>query len=185
MELIFLTSSKAKLKEMERVLGKGYYLYSTQVVFPEIASIDVEEVVRQKVKHAYEIVKKPVFMESTGLYIKLCAGKYFPGALTNFYVNYLGLKCISKMHKGCDAHAITSIAYHDGKKIHIFSGKINGKISVSPRGTKGFGWDSIFIPNNKKYNSKKLTFGQLTEKIKDQMSMRKTAVMKFKRFLAK
>ena len=183
MNLIFLTASKIKLKEIKHILGKNYNIFSARVIFPELRSIDVEDVVRQKVKHAYDIVKKPVFTESTGLYIKIAPGKYFPGSLTKFYVRALGNKNITKIHGGKIAHAITSIAYHDGKKIHVFVGKICGSISTKPRGTKGVGWDPIFIPTSIKYNKKKLTFGELGEQIKNKISMRKIAVMKFISFL--
>ena len=48
-----------------------------------------------------------------------------------------------------------SISYLN-KKITCVIGKVEGRIAHKPKGTNGFGYDPIFIPNNKKK-----TFGQI------------------------
>jgi non-canonical purine NTP pyrophosphatase (RdgB/HAM1 family) len=35
---------------------------------------------------------------------------------------------------------------YDGQAFHAFAGVREGSIALTPRGSHGFGWDSIFIP---------------------------------------
>ena len=63
------------------------------------------------------------------------------------------------------------------KKIVCVIGKIEGKISPKPKGTNGFGYDPIFIPNGKK-----ITFGEMRPQIKYKIDHRFRALKKIKRF---
>ena len=56
-------------------------------------------------------------------------------------------------------------------------GKVEGTISKFKKGNKGFGYDPIFIPLNKK-----LTFGQMNPKKKYKMDHRMKAFNKIKKF---
>ena len=58
---------------------------------------------------------------------------------------------------------------------YVFEGKIHGKLTFPPRGKKGFGYDPIFIPENKL-----LTFGEMESEHKDLISHRAQAFRKFK-----
>ena len=69
-----------------------------------------------------------------------------------------------------------TISYYD-KKIASVSGKIEGTISPIPKGRKGFGYDPIFIPKNKKK-----TFGELDAFKKYKIDHRYKAFKKIKRF---
>ena len=57
-------------------------------------------------------------------------------------------------------------------------GKINGQVSLEPKGGFGFGYDPIFIPNN--YDK---TFAEMKIHEKNKISHRKIAIMKLKSFL--
>ena len=63
------------------------------------------------------------------------------------------------------------------KKIVCVIGKIEGKISPKPKGTNGFGYDPIFIPNGKK-----ITFGEMRPQIKYKIDHRFRALKKIKKF---
>ena len=63
------------------------------------------------------------------------------------------------------------------KKIVCVTGKIEGKISPTPKGANGFGYDPIFIPNGKK-----ITFGEMRPQIKYKIDHRFRAFKKIKRF---
>ncbi len=69
-----------------------------------------------------------------------------------------------------------SIAFPDGKSFE-FQGKIEGRISFPPRGSKGFGYDPIFIPRGE---SK--TFAQISKNKKNTMSHRYNAFLKIKKY---
>jgi len=54
---------------------------------------------------------------------------------------------------------------------------VNGKISLIPKGNRGFGYDPIFIANGYKK-----TFGEISADLKDKISHRYKAFSKIKRF---
>ena len=65
----------------------------------------------------------------------------------------------------------------DGKTMHFFEGKVKGYI-VEPRGSRNFGWDSIFQPAGQQK-----TFGEMSPEEKQRLSPRGKAAVKFKQFL--
>ena len=69
-----------------------------------------------------------------------------------------------------------SISYLN-KKIICVIGKVEGRIAHKPKGTNGFGYDPIFIPNNKKK-----TFGQMKSSEKYKIDHRYQAFKKLKKF---
>ena len=69
-----------------------------------------------------------------------------------------------------------SISYLN-QKIACKEGKIEGNISLEPKGINGFGYDPIFIPLNKK-----LTFGELSPKQKYKIDHRFKAFKKIRKF---
>ena len=69
-----------------------------------------------------------------------------------------------------------SISYLN-KKIICVIGKVEGRIAHKPKGTNGFGYDPIFIPNNKKK-----TFGQMKSSEKYKIDHRFQAFKKIKKF---
>ena len=64
----------------------------------------------------------------------------------------------------------------NNKKIITVVGKINGKISKSPKGKNGFGYDPIFIPSRSN-----LTFGQMKKYKKIKIDHRFIAFSKLKK----
>ena len=68
-----------------------------------------------------------------------------------------------------------SIKFPEGKIVSTV-GKIQGHISTKILGKNGFGYDSIFIPVNKK-----ITFGQMTKKKKFLIDHRRLAFKKLKK----
>jgi XTP/dITP diphosphohydrolase len=70
-----------------------------------------------------------------------------------------------------------SICFLD-KKIVSVIGKVEGFISSEPMGKNGFGYDPIFIPNNKKK-----TFGEMKPSQKYKIDHRSIAFKKIKKFL--
>ena len=70
-----------------------------------------------------------------------------------------------------------SISYLN-KKICCVLGKVEGQISLEPRGKNGFGYDPIFIPEKKRK-----TFGEMKATQKYKMDHRYQAFKKIRKFL--
>ena len=64
------------------------------------------------------------------------------------------------------------------KKIACVQEKVEGNISIRPKGKKGFGYDPIFIPSKNN-----LTFGEMKPSIKYKIDHRFKAFKKIKKFL--
>ncbi len=71
-----------------------------------------------------------------------------------------------------------ALAAPDGSLIHTADGISDGMIAHEPRGTGGFGYDPLFIPNGHDR-----TFGQLSEREKSEISHRARAFRKIIPFL--
>ena len=82
-----------------------------------------------------------------------------------------------KKKKNRKATFVCSLSYKNkNKKIISVEGKLNGNISTKIIGKKGFGYDPIFIPLNKKN-----TFGQMSKLKKIKMDHRFIAFQKLKK----
>ena len=169
--ITFITSNDNKAREVEAILGMK--VEKVDIELPEIQALDVEDVVIDKAKGAYEAVKRVLVVEDTGLYISSLNG--FPGALAKWVLKTLGRETLCELLSGKDRSAMakTCVCLHDGKKFHLFIGSIKGTIAQFPRGNSGFGWDSIFIPEG--YDK---TFAELGSVEKNKISMRQIAFRK-------
>ncbi len=177
MKIYFVTGNMNKLREFEQILGTK--LKSVKMHVDEIQAIDVKKVVEHKTKQAYEKIGRPVITEDTGLYLE--AWKGLPGALIKWFDKAIGYKNIPNLLEGSrKAKAQTVIGYFDGKTYENFIGEVSGTISQRSRGKTDFGWDLMFVP--KGYSK---TFAEMRPEEKNQISMRRIALEKFKKFIKK
>jgi len=168
MNLIFLTSNQNKLNEAQDILGNSVEISGQKVDLDEIQSVNVNEVIRHKIKQAKKILHdRMFFVEDIALY--LGAGKEI-GALIKYFNN----ERVARAYLGEPAQAVCLIGLSNGK---IFTGKIDGTV-VAPRGQSGFGWDPIFQPQG--FDK---TFAQMNPKEKNSLSMRKNALEELKKYL--
>lgn len=174
MQPTFVTSNQNKVEEAEAILDIS--LDRSNLDLPEIQSLEVEEVVRDKVKRAYRQLQQPVIVEDTGLYLEDVDG--FPGALTKWVLTTIGAKGLCQLpNSSRKAYAKTAVGLYanEGATEKVFTGKVRGKIAPAPRGSSGFGWDTIFIPHD--YNR---PFAQLGSDIKNELSMRRWALSRLR-----
>jgi XTP/dITP diphosphohydrolase len=68
---------------------------------------------------------------------------------------------------------VLALAWPDGEEI-AFEGRVDGNIVWPARGTKGFGYDPMFVPTGHQ-----LTFGEMDPSDKHEMSHRARAFAKF------
>lgn len=73
---------------------------------------------------------------------------------------------------------VVAIATPDGTVLNISEGTCDGKIIFNERGTNGFGYDPLFVPDGFTQ-----TFAELSDSIKNQISHRARALRKAREFL--
>lgn len=147
MEIFFATSNKNKAEEAVQVLKpKGITVKQFPFQHNEIRSDSLEDIAREAVQAAYKKCKQPVFVEDSGLFIESLNG--FPGAYSAWALGKLGLSGILRLLEEADrpARFEACIAYYDGSRVSVFKGVCKGTIAIEPRGSSGFGYDPIFVP---------------------------------------
>lgn len=175
----FVTGNKAKARDTQKILG--FPIIIKDIDLEEIQDVDVEKVALHKINEAFKKVGANVIIDDVGLYIK--AWNHFPGPLIKWILKAGGgnASVLLKMMEGeKDRNAIArlAIAYHDGKKVHIFLGEAEGEIGKEIKGENGFGWDTVFIP---KGHTK--TYAEMSFEEKNSDSHRRKALEKLKKFL--
>ncbi|HEX4440031.1 MAG TPA: non-canonical purine NTP pyrophosphatase [Thermoanaerobaculia bacterium] len=166
--LVFVTSRAEKAKEAERL---GFVVERLDLELPEPQALDPSKIVEEKAKTAYAMLSRPVLVEDSGLSIDAWGG--FPGALVKWLEKSAGVDAITRMLEPFPdrgAIAACAIAYTDGGEVVAARGETRGVIAPSPRGSNGFGWDTIFVPEGESR-----TFAEMSGAEKDRLSHRRRA----------
>ncbi len=185
MELVFATHNQNKLREVQKLLPAGITLLSLKDIgcledIPETATT-LEGNAKLKADHVTKNYEIPCFADDTGLLVNALNGE--PGVYSARYAseksdanaNMDKLLLNLKQHKDRTAHFSTIIALNlnnDDETI-FYNGSVQGVIIKEKRGTQGFGYDPIFVPEG--YNE---TFAELSIEIKNKISHRGKAFMK-------
>tara|TARA_Y100000389_G_scaffold36604_1_gene31109 strand:- start:19 stop:615 length:597 start_codon:yes stop_codon:yes gene_type:complete len=193
-KLLIGTNNKGKYKEIKDLMPKYIKTYSTsefKLKSPKENGQTFEENSIIKSKYFSKKTKLMCLADDSGLEIDILDKS--PGIYSARWGGKKGdfKKAINKVYreltkidknwkqKKIKARFVCalSISYLD-KKITSVLGKVEGSISVTPKGKNGFGYDPIFIPKNKKK-----TFGEMSSLHKYKMDHRYNAFKKIKKFL--
>ena len=190
MEIVLATTNPGKIAEVTSLL-KGSDFCVLSIHDAQVPSLDVEETgatFRENAElkaRAFAIATGlPVLADDSGLEVAALDGA--PGVKSARWIsgsdedrNTALLEKLSDTHNR-SASFTTVVCYletADGTP-HFFEGTVSGTISTTPAGTKGFGYDPIFIP--KKYDQ---TFAQLGIEVKNKLSHRAKAFKQAAQFL--
>ena len=138
-----------------------------------------------KSKYGQKLFNMPCFADDSGFCVE--ALKNNPGVKSKRFLEkfsnkkkafeYIISNVIEK--KNNKAFFVTAICLTLKDNHHIvFLGRIRGTVSLKPKGTNGFGYDPIFVPEN--YTR---TFAEMSLEEKSVISHRKIAITKLKSFL--
>ena len=169
-DLVFVTSNPNKVREAEAVLGRA--LDHRALDLPEIQSLDLLEVVRAKAAAAWQEIGRPVLVEDTGL--ELAGLNGFPGPLVRWLLTSVGPGGIGRIAHSFDDRNATArclLCAFDGASEVVGEGVVEGCIAAEPRGPGGFGWDSVFIPDEPGGR----TYGEMSDDEKNGISHRRRA----------
>jgi non-canonical purine NTP pyrophosphatase (RdgB/HAM1 family) len=180
--LVFVTSNPGKLREARRFLGVD--LKAEALDLPEIQSQSFEEVVRAKAREAARRLGVPVLVEDSGLELHAWGG--FPGPFTKWItMGALGQAGLAQMLDSFPDRRATAVSAfavaRPGQKesdILIATGRVDGHIAERPRGTNGFGWDVLFIPDGDTR-----TYAEMSGEEKDRDSHRARALTALRKIL--
>lgn len=188
MRLLFASQNQHKLEEIKLLLPPSVELLSlTDMQFegdiPETSPTLAGNAL-QKAAYIYAKFKMPCFADDTGLEIDALQGR--PGV---YSARYAGLnksaddnmeKVLNQMKGESQRKAAfkTVIALTGMEELMFFEGIVQGAITTEKRGTNGFGYDPIFMPDG--YG---LTFAQMNMAEKNKLSHRANAVLKFSKWL--
>ena len=193
-KLLIGTNNKGKYKEIRDLLPKYIKTHSTlefKLKSPREDGQTFEENSIIKSKYFSKKTKLicladdsgleiDILDKSPGIYSARWGGKRgdFKKAINKVY-RELSKKDKNWKHKKIKARFICalSISYLD-KKIASVLGKVEGYISVNPKGENGFGYDPIFIPKNRRK-----TFAEMSSLQKYKIDHRFVAFKKIKKFL--
>jgi len=178
MALTFVTSNLHKFKEVsELAVGRGMKITHHKLHYTEVQADDLEEIARLSVLEVCSKLGKPCFVEDAGLFVEALHG--FPGPYSNYVFRTIGNSGVIKLMYGEEnrqAEFRSAVGYCEpGKKPKIFVGKVAGEIAEEARGTAGFGFDPIFLPQE----GDGRTFAEMSTSEKNRFSHRARAVDSF------
>ena len=187
--LVFATNNAHKLSEVRAMVGDTFEILSLEDLdchddIPETADT-LSGNAWMKAEYIAEKYHVNCFADDTGLVVDALGGA--PGVHTARYAFpdrhdpvANTKKLLAELQGQPDRRAafITAIALIiDGQK-HLFEGRVDGFIATEERGTEGFGYDPVFIPED---TGK--TFAELGVDAKNKISHRARAIAKLCTFL--
>ena len=192
-EIVVGSNNEGKIKEIKDLLPKYYKITSPKDYGLKSPRENGKTFLKNsliKAKYFSKKTGKICIADDSGLEVKLLNNQ--PGI---YSARWAGKKnnfdlAISKIYKKLSAYDknwklkkikarfICALTVYGLKKNPIQSiGIIDGKISKKKLGKNGFGYDPIFIPENRR-----LTFGQISPKLKFRNDHRSKAFKKIKKF---
>ena len=191
-KLVLATQNNGKIKEFERLLAE--FVSDVQVLgrrdfpdMPDIAETGESFIENSllKARGICEFTQLPTLADDSGLCIDYLNGD--PGIYSarwsgvhgddaaNISKVLLQLEGVPQSERSaqfvCEVALVFPVGHlHQGREL-IESGKLSGFITLSPRGTAGFGYDPIFQPVGTE-----LTLGEFTHGEKDKISHRGIAM---------
>jgi len=178
--ITFVTGNVHKVAEAAEILsGCGIKLRQIDLELEEPQADYVEDIAKTCALRAASMLRRPVLVEDSGLFISALRG--FPGPYSSYVYKKIGVKGILVLMRGRRDRAarfLSAVAYSaDGKDVKVFKGSTVGTISPVARGRGGFCFDSIFVARGQRK-----TFAELGLHEKNALSHRGKAFRSFARW---
>lgn len=160
LNIAFVTGNAMKQREINTILsnhgatsikdGESFVnLRILDVDLPEIQEINTEAVAKNKAIQGAQLAGGACVVEDTSLEFHALGG--MPGPFIKWFQDKLGSDGLYKILIGYEDKAATAVCtlafcpYPHADPV-VFTGRCSGKI-VEPKEGRGFGWDSIFVPD--------------------------------------
>ena len=185
-KILIGTHNKGKFREIAHLISKKFKKISPQslkIKSPKETGRTFKANSELKVSFFSKYVDYTVISDDSGLCIKALNNKpgIYSARLAKKHGSFFNaMKFLLKKlerKKNRSATFVCSLSYKNNYgKITTVVGKVKGKISYKILGKKGFGYDPIFVPINKK-----ITFGQMLKEKKIKIDHRFVAFKKLKK----
>lgn len=192
-QLLAATNNKGKIKELNELLADLPFELKSLNDFENIKEVEetgttFEENAILKAKDYAKQTGIWALADDSGLEIEVLNGapgvysaRY--GGADSDYEKKHEMILAEMLQTGSENRAakfvcVIAVSDENGEIKHLAKGICRGKIGLEPRGTNGFGYDPIFIPEG--YEN---TFGELSSEIKQKISHRSAASAEIIRFL--
>jgi len=188
MELIFATHNQHKTEEAKEIAASAFRIKNLKDIgcfeeIPETADT-LQGNALQKARYVHEHYHVNCFADDTGLEVEALDGR--PGV---YSARFAGEHCtyqdnvdklLQEMAEKTNRKACfkTVVALILEEKEYLFEGRVDGEIIESQRGTSGFGYDPVFLPEG--FDS---TFAEMSDEEKNSISHRGRAMRKMMDFL--
>jgi XTP/dITP diphosphohydrolase len=188
-KLLLCTGNPGKVSELRALLPAGMELLSLTdaglpLDLPETGDTFAANAL-EKARFAFERTGLRCIADDSGLEVTALGGApgvysaRYAGPAKNDEANIAKLLNELEGKEDRSARFRTVIALIDGTGEHLFEGEVRGSITTAPRGSNGFGYDPVFLPE-----MSDLTFAELDAKMKNAISHRGQAVWKLVRWLS-
>jgi len=159
LNIAFVTGNAMKQKEINLILSnnaatsnKGESFIDLRILdvdLPEIQEINTEAVAKNKAIQGAQLAGGACVVEDTSLEFNALGG--MPGPFIKWFQDKLGADGLYKILIGYEdksATAVCTLAFCPSPHADpiVFTGRCSGTI-VEPIDGRGFGWDSIFVPD--------------------------------------
>ncbi len=186
MELCFATNNAHKVEEVAAALGDSFVLRTLREIgcadeLPETTGT-IPGNSRQKARYVFDHFGVACFADDTGLEVDALHGE--PGVDSAYYAGEprdnernkaLLLKNLAgETNRQAQFRSVFTLVYQTASgevAEHQFTGIVKGTILTDPRGTGGFGYDPLFLPDGYDH-----TFGELPLSEKNKISHRAKAL---------
>ena len=187
-KLTFATNNTHKVKEVRSILGNNFSILSLKeaginIDIPEPYDT-LEENAREKANVINKLTQDDCFAEDTGLEVEALNGA--PGVKSARYagenrsfennIDKLLFNLENKENRNAQFRTVICLIINGVEK--LFEGVCKGTIIAERKGSSGFGYDAIFMPDGADK-----TFAEMSLNDKNKFSHRKKAVEKLTTFL--
>jgi XTP/dITP diphosphohydrolase len=170
MKLCFATNNQHKLQEIQSLLGGRFELLTLEDIgcteeIPETSDTIAGNSL-QKAQYIWEKYGINGFADDTGLEVFALNGE--PGVVSARYAgpqrsaadNMALLEQKLQGHTDRSARFVTVITLVREGQYHHFEGVVSGKIISEQRGSHGFGYDPVFVPDGQNQTLAEMTLAE-------------------------
>lgn len=189
-DLLFFSHNQKKITEIKLIFKYSKIKIKDLNFFQKIkepaeTGKSFSENAKIKSKYGQEIFNMPCFADDSGFCVEALNNN--PGVKSKRFLEKFSSNKSAFEHiissvikkKNDKAFFVTAISLSLKANHHIvFLGRVNGRVSLAPKGKNGFGYDPIFIPEDQDKTFAEMNLGE-----KNKISHRRLAITKLNSFL--